>query len=165
MKYITTVGGQTFEIEIKSDTEVLLNGEPVLFDFQAVAEESGYSLLLNGESFEGYLYPSDQGIQVFIRGRQFQVTVEDERERRLRESASVGQVASGEIHLKSPMPGLIVGVPVEEGQAVAAGETLVILESMKMQNELKAPRGGTVSRVRVKAGERVEQNQPLLSLA
>jgi biotin carboxyl carrier protein len=62
------------------------------------------------------------------------------------------------------MPGLVVAVPVEEGQLVARGDALVILESMKMQNELKAPRQGTVAQVRVRPGERVELNQVLMTL-
>jgi biotin carboxyl carrier protein len=62
------------------------------------------------------------------------------------------------------MPGLIVSVPVNEGQAVEKGDVLLILESMKMQNELKSPRAGSVSRVRVKPGDRVEQKETLLSV-
>ena len=71
---------------------------------------------------------------------------------------------AGEFHLRSPMPGMVVSVPVKEGQQVEKGDVLVILESMKMQNELKAPRAGTVGRVRVKTGESVEQRQTLLSV-
>jgi len=59
---------------------------------------------------------------------------------------------------------MVVAVPVEEGQEVQKGDVLLILESMKMQNELKAPRNGTVTRMRVKPGESVEQRQILLSI-
>jgi biotin carboxyl carrier protein len=62
------------------------------------------------------------------------------------------------------MPGLVVSILVSEGQDVKKGQVLLILESMKMQNELKAPRDGKVSRIRVKAGESVEQKQALLSV-
>ena len=62
------------------------------------------------------------------------------------------------------MPGLVIAVPVEEGQPVEKGDVLLILESMKMQNELKSPRAGKVSRVRVAPGDRVEQKQTLLSV-
>jgi biotin carboxyl carrier protein len=62
------------------------------------------------------------------------------------------------------MPGLVVAIPVEEGQPVKKGQVLLILESMKMQNELKSPRDGTIGRVRVKPGETVEQKQTLLSV-
>ena len=66
--------------------------------------------------------------------------------------------------MKSPMPGLVVAVPVNEGQAVEKGQVLVILESMKMQNELKAPHAGKVERIKVKPGESVEQRQLLLNV-
>ena len=62
------------------------------------------------------------------------------------------------------MPGLVVAVLIEEGQEVKKGQVMLILESMKMQNELKAPRDGSMGRVRVKAGESVEQRQTLLSV-
>jgi biotin carboxyl carrier protein len=62
------------------------------------------------------------------------------------------------------MPGLIVAVNVDEGQSVQKGDVLIILESMKMQNELRSPLAGTVSRLRVQNGERVEQQQILLSV-
>jgi biotin carboxyl carrier protein len=59
---------------------------------------------------------------------------------------------------------MVVAVPVEEGHEINKGDVLVILESMKMQNELKSPRDGTVSRVRVKPGDSVEQKETLLSV-
>ncbi len=62
------------------------------------------------------------------------------------------------------MPGLVVAVPVSEGQQIEKGQVLVILKSMKMQNELKSPRSGKVERIKVKAGESVEQRQLLLSV-
>ena len=164
MKYIATIEGRNFEIEINSETEITLDGERLTLDFQAVAEQSGYSLLVNGQSYEAYLYPSEEGTQVLMRGRSYLVRVEDERQRCLRESAGPPPLQAGEFHLKAPMPGLVVGVPIQEGQAVEAGQNLVILESMKMQNELKAPRDGVVVRLRVQAGDRVEQNQPMLTL-
>jgi len=77
-----------------------------------------------------------------------------------------GDAASegGEISVNAPMPGLIVAVTVEEGHEVTRGQTVVILESMKMQNELKAPRDGVVQRISVKSGETVEQNKILITL-
>ena len=62
------------------------------------------------------------------------------------------------------MPGLIVAIMVEEGQEVEKGDVLVILESMKMQNELKSVRDGVVARLRVHPGDNVEQRQLLLSV-
>jgi biotin carboxyl carrier protein len=62
------------------------------------------------------------------------------------------------------MPGLIVAIPVNEGQLVKKGDVLIILESMKMENELKAPRDGSVSAVRVTSRQNVEQNQTLVTI-
>ena len=62
------------------------------------------------------------------------------------------------------MPGLIVAVPVAEGQAVQKGDNLVLLESMKMQNELKCLREGKITRIKVKPGDSVEQNQILVTV-
>ena len=104
-------------------------------------------------------------MEVLLRGRLFLVDVEDERQRRLRETTKVGLIEEGEYTLAAPMPGVVVAVPVEVGQEVEKGENLIILESMKMQNELKAPRSGTVSGIRVAPGNNVDQNQSLLTLA
>jgi len=59
---------------------------------------------------------------------------------------------------------MVVSIPVQEGQAIRKGDVLVILESMKMQNELRSPRDGKIIRVRVKAGDRVEQRETMLSV-
>jgi biotin carboxyl carrier protein len=71
---------------------------------------------------------------------------------------------TGEYHLRAPMPGLVVTILVTEGQSIKKGQVLLILESMKMQNELKSPRDGVIGRLRVKPGETVEQKQTLLSV-
>jgi biotin carboxyl carrier protein len=89
--------------------------------------------------------------------------VTDEREKRLRTSELAAETSS-EFTLKAPMPGLVVAVPVEEDQQVEKGQIILILESMKMQNELRSPRPGKVPRIWVKAGESVEQKQILLTV-
>ncbi|HEX9393001.1 MAG TPA: biotin/lipoyl-containing protein, partial [Gemmatimonadales bacterium] len=71
--------------------------------------------------------------------------------------------ASGGV-VKAPMPGLVVRVEVQEGQRVEAGAGLVVVEAMKMENELRATRAGVVSRVHVKAGQTVDRGVPLVTL-
>jgi biotin carboxyl carrier protein len=164
MKYVATVNDKTYEIEINGEGEITIDGERLSVDFKTVAEQSVYSLLLDGNSYEAYVYPSDEGIEVLMRGILYHVSAEDERQLRLRQSTAGAAAEKGEFFLKAPMPGLVVGVPVEENQDVAAGDNLVILESMKMQNELKAPRDGKITRIRVAAGDNVDQNQVLLIL-
>ena len=164
MKYIATVDSSEFLVEIVDERHVNVNGILYGVDFESVSGQPVYSLIVNGKSHESYVAQGDDNWQVLLRGRLYPVFVEDEREKRLRASAG-GRVAdSGEYHLKAPMPGLVVAIPVEEGQEVKKGQVLLILESMKMQNELKSPRDGKVHRVRVKADESVEQKQTLLSV-
>jgi biotin carboxyl carrier protein len=164
MKYITTVEGKEFLVEIIDDKHISVDGKLYGIDFEAVSGQPVYSLIVDGKSHESYVQREDESWQVLLRGRLYPVSVEDEREKRLRAAAGGGVSESGEFHLKAPMPGLVVAIPVEEGQAVKKGQVLLILESMKMQNELKAPRDGIVNRIKVKAGESVEQKQALLSI-
>ena len=164
MKYITTANNQEYVIEVLDDGHIRIGGRLLQVDFKPVSGQPVYSLLLDGKSYESYVYPGEEDWQVLLRGRLYPVKVEDEREKRVRNAGNGSAAESGEFHLKAPMPGLIVAVPVEEGQEVEKGQVLLILESMKMQNELKAPRAGRVERVRVKAGESVVQKQILLSV-
>ncbi len=164
VKYITTVEGKEFAVEIVDEKHINVNGKVYEIDFESVSGQPVYSLLVNSKSHESYVAQGDDNWQVLLRGRLYTVTVEDEREKRLRAAASGGVAESGEFILKAPMPGLVVAVPVSDGQEVKKGQVILILESMKMQNELKAPRDGTVQRVKVKAGESVEQKQTLLSV-
>jgi len=164
MKYITTIGEKEFLVEVIDERHVAINGETCLIDFETVSDQPVYSLLINGQSYEAYVYQSDEGWQVLLHGRLYPAVVEDEREKRLRAASGGGVVEKGEYHLKSPMPGLVVSVLVIEGQKVGKGDVLVILESMKMQNELKSPRDGVVGRIRIRPSDSVEQKQTLLSV-
>lgn len=164
MKYVTTINEKDFEIEIVDDHHIRIGDRLLAVNFESVSGQPVFSLILDGKSYESYVYQGDEDWQVLLRGRQYQVKIEDEREKRLRAAAGGGVAEGGEFHLKAPMPGLVVSVLVKEGQEIKKGQVMLILESMKMQNELKAPRDGTMGRIRVKAGESVEQKQALLSL-
>lgn len=166
MKYVTTINDKTYSIEINDDKRVIVDGVEYAVDFESVSGQPVYSLLIDGRSYEAYVYESEDANdwQVLIRGDLFTAVVEDEREKRLRAAAGAVSTSGGEFNLKAPMPGLIVAVPVAEGQSVQKGDILVVLESMKMQNELKCSRDGKVTRVKVKAGDNVEYNQILVTL-
>jgi biotin carboxyl carrier protein len=164
MKYITTINDKEFEVEIVDEQHVKIGDRLIQVNFEPVSGQPVFSLIVDGKSHESYVYEGDEGWQVLLRGHQYQVKVEDEREKRLRSAAGGGVSEGGEYLLKAPMPGLVVAVSVTEGQEVEKGQVLIILESMKMQNELKAPRAGKIERIRVKPGESVEQKQTLLSV-
>jgi len=165
MKYIATVEGKEFLVEVMDDKHISVNGKVYEVDFESVVGQPVYSLIVDGKSHEGYVRPDeDDTLHVLLHGRLYLVSIVDEREKRLRAAAGGGVAETGEFRLKAPMPGLVVAIPVAEGQAVKKGQVLIVLESMKMQNELKAPRDGVVNRIKVKAGESVEQKQSLLSV-
>ena len=164
MKYITTIDEKEYAVDIVDDHHVSINDQMFEVDFESVSGQPVYSLLLDGKSYEAYVYAVEDEWQVLLFGWQYPVKVENEREKRLKSSAGGKIQESGEIQLKAPMPGLVVAIPIKEGQQVEKGQVLVILESMKMQNELKSPRAGKVQRIKVKAGESVEQRQLLLTI-
>jgi biotin carboxyl carrier protein len=164
MKYVTTINGREYFVDVLDERHVSLNGKVIEVDFHSVSGQPVFSLIIGGKSYEAYVNPGEENWQVLLRGRLYDATVIDEREKRLRAAAGATVAEGGEYHLKAPMPGLVVAIPVSEGEAVKKGQALVILESMKMQNELKSPRDGTISRIRVKPGDSVEQRTPLLTV-
>lgn len=164
MKYIAEVDGLEFPVEILDEKRVRFGNDILEADLTTVSSDSLYSLIVNGESYEAYVYPGEDGWQVLLRGQFYQVRVEDEREKRLHLSQQNSIYRKAEFVLKAPMPGVIVSIPIKEGQTVIKDETMIILESMKMQNELRAPYNGMINKLQIKTGEYVEQKQTLLVL-
>lgn len=164
MKYVTTLDGQEYTIEIIDETHIRINDQLLTIDFTDVSGQPIYSLLVEGKSYEAYVHFNEGQWEVLMAGHQYRARVEDEREKRLRMAGGGAAADKGPFRLKSPMPGLVIAIPVSEGQEVKKGDVLLVLESMKMQNELKSPRDGVVGRIRVQPGETVEQKQTLLSV-
>jgi acetyl/propionyl-CoA carboxylase alpha subunit len=164
MRYITTIKDHEYIVDIVDEHTVVVDDVPYHVDFVRVGDQPVYSLVVDGHSFDANVFLDEDTWQVLFLGELFKVCVEDEREKRLRAALS-GKVADHEdFHLKAPMPGMVVSIPVEEGQTVKRDDVLVVLESMKMQNELRSPRDGKVVRLRVKTGDRVEQKETMLSV-
>ncbi|MFN8450007.1 MAG: biotin/lipoyl-containing protein [Anaerolineae bacterium] len=163
MKYVTVINDVRFEIEIGSDGSLKVNGEPREVDFLALGP-SLYSILMDHRSYEMVIEERDGDTEVLMQGRLYTGQVMDERAQLLASRRGGLAVDSGELSIKSPMPGLVVAIPVTEGQAVSKGQTILVLESMKMQNELKAPRDATVQRISVQIGQSVEHNKLLITL-
>ena len=118
MKYVTTIGEREYQIEIIDERHVLVDGTAFQVDFDSVSGQPVYSLLVDGQSYESYVYPSDEGWEVLLHGTLYPATVEDEREKRLRAAMGGKFIERGEFHLRAPMPGLVIAVLVTDGQAV-----------------------------------------------
>lgn len=161
MKYLADVDGQTFTIDIDHPHEVVVDGKTYQVDLQVVDQGSSYSLLVNGESYDAFVERHEGVWTVQMTGERHTVMVEDENLGRLRRMSGAKDTAT-ELVLKAPMPGLVVAVRVEPGQVVSQGQGVVILEAMKMENELRASRGATVKTVKVQPGQAVNQGEPLI---
>lgn len=164
MKYITTVGDGQFTIDINHAGEITVNGEVIDVDMLQMQDTTMYSIIIDGKSHDVRMNEGDGIYIVQLSGEVLEVVVEDERTRRLAGLKSGPAAATGETVVKAPMPGVVVEVLVKPGQAVEQGDIVVILESMKMQNEFKAPRSGQVHLVRVAPGDKVEQNGVMLTI-
>jgi len=165
MKYVATINGQSYTIEIDSLNRVTIDGESRAVDLRQVGKLSLYSLLMDHASYEVVVEEEGHNTcRVMIGGELYEVRVEDERTRRLALANRQPNPPTGELAIKAPIPGLVVKVTVEAGDVVHAGQSVVILEAMKMENELRAPRQGTVHEVRVATGDKVDQGQVLITI-
>ena len=162
MRYHVSIGARTVVIEIEGE-RVSVDGRPARARVQRVGGTDLVSLLLDGESNPMVMRRGASGVwEVDVGGRHVSAEVVDERTRHIREMTGAASKPSGPRPLRAPMPGLVVKVEVAEGDDVRAGQGLVIVEAMKMENELKAEASGRVSRVRVEPGHAVEKDQVLV---
>lgn len=118
-----------------------------------------FSILMEGGAFEIQMMPQPDGsLQVQTSGEEFSVEVVDPRAWRGRHSPAE---AEGRQQIVAPMPGKIVRVLVQQGDRVEVGQGLLVVEAMKMQNEIRSPKSGTVVRVHAKAGQPVNAGEVL----
>ncbi|GIW08562.1 MAG: acetyl-CoA carboxylase biotin carboxyl carrier protein subunit [Dehalococcoidia bacterium] len=165
MKYTADVDGKRLELEIFGDETDLRVATPDGEQHGSLTrhDRGRYVLRLGDRVIEGYVTPTEDGYVVVYRGRAYPVVVTDERARTLSQLGGAKHGHTGGT-VKAPMPGLVKAVNVKPGDAVQRGASLVILEAMKMENDLTAPGAGTVKEVRVSAGDKVDQGQVLVVL-
>ncbi len=165
MKYLVRVNGE--------DREVVLEGESVVAETgnvpAVVTELEGTPVRLVTIGDAVHRIVVRRGAQrgqytLWVGGHRFDVEALDERARAIRELAGAAAAATGPAPLVAPMPGLIVRVNVQPGDTVQPGQGLVVMEAMKMENELRAQSAGVVARVHVAPGTAVEKGALLLDL-
>lgn len=156
--------GRSAETEVtKADGKLRVRLDDRWFDVEM--EPTGpnglHSLLMNGQSFEVYARPRPNGWDILIGTRVFSVESSSGRGGRGRALAAEPE---GVWVLKSPLSGIVNAVKVATGDRVEPGTVLLVIESMKMNNELSAARGGTVTAVNVTPGQRVDRGTPLVQV-
>ncbi len=162
MKYDVVVGGHAFVVEVEDGLTV--DGRAVTGHLHPVPHTPRSHLEMDGRVTAVALTRADETWEVQVGGRVWVVDVVDERTRQLRAMAGEDKRPGRGGVVKAPMPGMILRLEVEEGQAVTRGVGLVILEAMKMENEIRAPEDGVVVRIHAKPGRAVEKGTPLVEL-
>ena len=159
-----TIKGRTYKVVLSPGAAPVVDGVAVPVDVRELSP-GVLSLLLTTQdgttrSLRAIADPDPAGDAIHLDGRRIAYTLADPRSLRAAQVAAGGD--AGPKPLKAPMPGRIVRVLVAEGETVEAGQGCVVIEAMKMQNELKAPRGGVVTRLAAAVGETVAANAVLL---
>ena len=140
------------------------DGRPVEFKYTQGRNLRRFLMLLDTFSFDVEVNRQNERYFVTVHGREFEVFAEDKRLDTLRKVAGLGLSTDHQKEIKAPMPGLVVRVLKEPGQAVAKGEGLIIMEAMKMENELKSPTDGEIGEVLVTTRQSVEKGECLVKL-
>jgi pyruvate carboxylase subunit B len=162
VKYFVTLDGREVEVEVEGD-RVRVDGRDLSAHLGAVPDTPLSHLLLDDRSVTLTLTATGRGSWEIGRlGERWPVEVVDERTRHIRSLTGAWEGPKGPARLGAPMPGLVVKVEVKEGQQVKSGQPLIVLEAMKMQNELRSPADGVVARVLVRAGQAVEKGAGLV---
>jgi biotin carboxyl carrier protein len=167
-RYLATIKGSTDQVPVDIENlgngqyALTLDGERHVLDALPL-EHGAVSVLIDGQSHDVELDESGDLVEVLIDSELLTVDVADERALRLRAGA-VGFTVTGKVTLTAPMPGKVVKVLVAPGTQVTEGQGLVVVEAMKMENELKSPKSGTVVEVFAQEGSAVEANAKLLSV-
>ena len=164
MLQISTGFGPSWEVDYRATDQVAINGQP--FDWNIVALGNGrYHVLHEMRSYNAEVVSTDyaeKSIVLKINGQRVELHAKD-RFDLLLERLGMSNTAAAKVNeLKAPMPGLIVDIRVQPGQAVLKGDPLLVLEAMKMENILKAPADGIVGHLKVNLRDNVQKGQVLV---
>ena len=164
MKVEVRVGGFARQIEIErmgANQFTVCGDEGAQGDALEVAPNT-YSIIVKGHAFEAIVIPSAEGLLIRCGRREFLASISDPRAWRRRHGALFG--AEGQQQVMAPMPGKVIRILVSEGESVEADQGLMVVEAMKMQNEIRASRSGTVERIFVREGQPVAAGEPLAAI-
>ncbi len=166
MKIFANFNEHEFEYEsVYKDAlhHLLHDSEECAYDAVSLGD-GRYSLIKNGKSNLIHLQRHNDTYRVHVNGEYFELQVEDERTRRVKELVQSAQGGPGELVVRAPIPGVVIKINVQEGDSIAKGEALLILEAMKMENIIKADCDCRVEKIMAAESEAVQQDQELIQL-
>lgn len=163
MKYYLTGAGETLQVEA-TETGVRIGDRELDARIETVAGSTRRHLRIGDRGVPLAAQRVDEGWVIRIGGRAVRLAVEDERTHAIRELAP-GLGAGAPREVRAPMAGLVLRLEVAEGQRVDAGTGLIVIEAMKMENELRAQGPGIVASIAAKEGTTVNPGDLLLTFA
>jgi len=162
MRYFVTIGERTFEVDLSGET-LRVDGEALDVSLTRVADTPVLHLLADGRSHTLLARRSDGNRwDLHLDGERLGAEVVDERTRAIQAMTGQGAAIRGPGPVRAPMPGMVVRVAVEAGDHVEAGQSVVIIEAMKMENDLRAESAGVVASVHAEPGQAVEKGSILV---
>ena len=164
MNYVARIDGKKYEVAIDEfqKDDISVNGNSKKAELLRLDSKNLHSLTVDRRSYRVYIEPDSDGYYVWLKHRKYFVELHDERALLLRGLINRGEGPKGQGEIKAPMPGLIVKFNVEEGQVVKVGDSLVIIEAMKMENEIRSKTAGTVKKIFRAARDSVDRDALLL---
>jgi len=161
MIYEVTIAEKVYRVELvrtEQEWKCKLDGREILLDVVS-AQDGMLSLLLQGKSYEVKQETVGAESNVVVGQERFSASVRDPRSFRSRRRSGASE--QGVMKIKAPMPGKVVRILTPAGSQVEMGQSVLVIEAMKMQNELKAPKTGVVKKINVEEGAAVEAGQAL----
>ena len=164
MRYFVTIAGREMEVDLTGANPVV-DGTPVDVHLTHLPGTQTHHLLVDGRSYTLAAAPGERRGRwsIAMGAERFTADAVDERTRAIREMTGAGEDVADKT-IVAPMPGLVLKIEVEVGQAVRAGQGVVVVEAMKMENELKAPADGVVASIAVQPGQTVDKGATLIVL-
>ncbi len=164
MGYIAVHDDKEYKIDINNIVEnkfaVELNGKKIEVDL-IHSEHSLYSLLINGKSYEVNLNNKNGDCSIHINGEHYHISIVNEKKKSKIKKTGFDDTAGKQV-INASMPGKVIKVLIKEGDDVEDGQGLIVLEAMKMENEIEAPRKGKITSILVNEGDTVEGGVKLL---
>jgi pyruvate carboxylase subunit B len=161
---ISTIGTRQFHWRFEDDGTVSLAGEQIPVEVTKISP-NGVSILFKGKSYFVMVTKNDLKYDVIINGNFIRVSTEDSTKQLASKALGGTRRTTPGTEVRSPMPGMVVRCEVQEGTKVKPGDGLLILEAMKMENEIRANTGGVIKRMLVKERQVVEKGEMLLTIA
>jgi len=161
--YRVIIGEQVLELQVGENGQISIGGQ--MRQVQILQLDDHEFLVCDGSiQHRMAVVRQGSGFLVVTEGLTLEATVESPRDRLIREHARERGLEHTRAEIHAPMPAMVVRIEVSEGESVSAGQGLVVLEAMKMENELRAPRDGVVKAIRARPGSAVEKGALLMLL-